>query len=1462
MLYNEQKIRKDINWLISQIKCLKERNCDCQGEVTIDQDNIDIFRYYSLGGRLSGDVVSVINNGQPFVVNEKQSLWIETISYVPNPNDSFSNIYATSIYKLIDLGKGTYGLGGDMVVDYNNLKLITETQSTSEDIENLESTQIIDLGWDITGTNISDYVNDLTTPITFQDQEDGYVLIKVINNGIEESYLFLGIGGTYGQGQLQTLIEDYQLIPGQTSVGLQVGDNISLLNNDVGYITTIPNLYNVTQQGSVTTDWIHVSESLTDSNVRADLTPYGIEVVDNNLGKKSNFQKDYFDFIDITNQSKTTVKANDSLEALANIVLELPATSGTIALVSDIPTGGGDLQTTLDNGSTATLTDADGKITNISLGDINNGTELKVTSIEDGVTKTQNLYIGATSSGLTSQIIDSNNSTHLAGGFFFDSETSSPVIGYSTVSGMGGNIDYPINKVNTGDTTYLPISVNGVKADSAGNIEIASTSGVTSVINVENYRNTSKDESIWLQELIDNSREGSTFIFESDKVYELNNSLIPKLNQTFVGNGATLKRANESKTTLSVDLLSSSNVLSVASIPNDWKIGDKIHVYTGNAFDQTSLYNEITGISDNKVTLSSAIGGYTPATETEITYSIGSGVRKVFDLFSGVQYPVAIPYKIKDFIFDGNYLNNTANYYWFFNACIGNYGYGGEVTGCFFKDIPNENIVCSGILVSDNFAQDINGSFVHFSSPPITLGENIQGTIVRDNRAFRTNKTNPALTDHSFSVLENSWNPGKIIVTGNYFEGVNNGSFCNNFIFPDFGTTLLTNEVSITGNIFKNYTKICQPLTHELLDPYNQKSRLITNNIFIDCGTNDFNLLKTTSIRFHNNLYEGNTTVTNNNQVLKERLSVEGVIVDSPNEPFSVQIGGLNQDNNILLGTAEGKATIQGYNKLTQSFDTNLHAQPYGGNFVIGSLFGNGSKFYVNGTGYFEASLEVNGNVKANNFITNNATASNHALPLGQAQTLLDLKADIANVVPYSGATQSLLMNNFSISEVGNIYTSGGYGSADLWYQAFEKKVNAISVTGDSNKTITLTREDGTILTATFLDKDTEYPDDVINTLTFNVNNDGVLIAITSEGEVISVSLDGRYSLLGHTHTIGNINGLQAALNLKANDTDVLHKTGTETKDGLLNFTDFNGVYLDNKFLIRYRSDFDGLAIGNEDVTSFNVFIKKSNGFVGIGKNDPTEQLEVVGNGKFSGTVQMANATAPNHAAALGQVQTLLDLKANDADVVHKTGNIAEIITGNKTFSGNVTSDGGVFTSQNSVTDNRISFQSGGTISNIQGSNFGDTAGKAITINRYGGYVGVNVDMPTEQLEVGGNAKANNFITNNAVALNHAVALGQVQTEIAIVSDLTVALVVPNLSKYYALTGTDAVASLPPIAGNVGKTLTVVNKSGTIQNIYSNDSVSLDIFDSGDLIATRNIGAGVVLTLFNDGVHWVVKSDY
>lgn len=127
-----------------------------------------------------------------------------------------------------------------------------------------------------------------------------------------------------------------------------------------------------------------------------------------------------------------------------------------------------------------------------------------------------------------------------------------------------------------------------------------------------------------------------------------------------------------------------------------------------------------------------------------------------------------------------------------------------------------------------------------------------------------------------------------------------------------------------------------------------------------------------------------------------------------------------------------------------------------------------------------------------------------------------------------SGKENAFAKNTAFNKNFGTVAGTVAQGNDSRILNAFAKKVNAISVTGDSNKIITLTREDGTTITATFLDNDTEYPDDVINSLTFNANNDGVLIAITSEGEVLSVSLDGRYSLLGHIHSISSITGLQA----------------------------------------------------------------------------------------------------------------------------------------------------------------------------------------------------------------------------------------------------------------------------------------------------------------------------------------------
>ena len=85
------------------------------------------------------------------------------------------------------------------------------------------------------------------------------------------------------------------------------------------------------------------------------------------------------------------------------------------------------------------------------------------------------------------------------------------------------------------------------------------------------------------------------------------------------------------------------------------------------------------------------------------------------------------------------------------------------------------------------------------------------------------------------------------------------------------------------------------------------------------------------------------------------------------------------------------------------------------------------------------------------------------------------------------------------------------------WVEGFDNNLISGSVTGDKNKTITLTRRDGTTLSVPFIDNEGVTSDDVLNTLDFDKNT-GVVTAVTSEGIQITANFDGRYSLLGHTH--------------------------------------------------------------------------------------------------------------------------------------------------------------------------------------------------------------------------------------------------------------------------------------------------------------------------------------------------------
>lgn len=129
------------------------------------------------------------------------------------------------------------------------------------------------------------------------------------------------------------------------------------------------------------------------------------------------------------------------------------------------------------------------------------------------------------------------------------------------------------------------------------------------------------------------------------------------------------------------------------------------------------------------------------------------------------------------------------------------------------------------------------------------------------------------------------------------------------------------------------------------------------------------------------------------------------------------------------------------------------------------------------------------------------------------------------------------------------------------WDEAFQKNLVSGSITGDANKTLTLTHRDGNTLSIQFQDISGTAADGVVNTLDFN-SATGVISATTSEGDIVTVNIDNRYSLIGHTHTIGDIANLASALAGKT-ETGGYAGTAQDLKDLIDAIQTFSGNYAD-----------------------------------------------------------------------------------------------------------------------------------------------------------------------------------------------------------------------------------------------------------------------------------------------------------
>ncbi|WP_157485860.1 hypothetical protein [Flavobacterium soli] len=175
--------------------------------------------YNSEGTNVQTQVLNAINTGLPYPV---RFTILEDEDYIITASPQFSPSvvgYVTPVfkYKVVNLGKNKtgehYGFEG-IPLTAENLELIYSNEAAVNDYLNAPHTQLVDLGWDITGTTISDFINSLEEPFELQKQEDGYVIVKVTDNETPKTYLFTGQGGSYGANMIIAQETDFLLLRG------------------------------------------------------------------------------------------------------------------------------------------------------------------------------------------------------------------------------------------------------------------------------------------------------------------------------------------------------------------------------------------------------------------------------------------------------------------------------------------------------------------------------------------------------------------------------------------------------------------------------------------------------------------------------------------------------------------------------------------------------------------------------------------------------------------------------------------------------------------------------------------------------------------------------------------------------------------------------------------------------------------------------------------------------------------------------------------------------------------------------------------------------------------------------------------------------------------------------------------------------------------------------------------------
>jgi hypothetical protein len=322
--------------------------------------------------------------------------------------------------------------------------------------------------------------------------------------------------------------------------------------------------------------------------------------------------------------------------------------------------------------------------------------------------------------------------------------------------------------------------------------------------------------------------------FSPNKTYLHSNQLTWAQGMTLIGYGATLKRAAETKTTLTSVAANGGTSFTVTSAAG-LEIGDFLIIldgtgtYAGKGDAESSNTLTISNISGNTITVSTAITLPTSGNlNASGQFPIGSVVLKVFNTLGGFNGDNQVSNKIYGLTFDGNRSNNNSFYGWTANRVIFGMGRGSVVQHCIFKDIGNECILISNdCVVSENLFYNLNGSAIHISKSAISGGDLQTYGKNRIINNIMIDVMEQAAANGRAAAITNSANSVKTYIEGNQIDGCGAAVYGN----ASVSSTAPSMETYIYNNVCRNTKGVIKQTDGTAVNA----NHIIIGNIFDTC---------------------------------------------------------------------------------------------------------------------------------------------------------------------------------------------------------------------------------------------------------------------------------------------------------------------------------------------------------------------------------------------------------------------------------------------------------------------------------------------------------------------------------------------------------------------------------------------------------------------------------------------------